>query len=63
MQGHELLSESVVIDNPVYWRTVIIRGCIYGVACLLGTDLILTEGKGITIAGLAIVALVFIAMF
>jgi hypothetical protein len=63
MQGCELLSESVVIDNPVYWRNVIIRGSIYGGGCLLGAALILTEGKGMPITGLALVALLFIAVF
>jgi hypothetical protein len=63
MQGCELLSESVVIHNPVYWRNVIIRGSIYGAGCLLGAALILTEGTGMSITGLAVVALLFIAVF
>jgi hypothetical protein len=57
------LSEPVVFNNPVYWRNIVIRGSVYGLAFLLAIALILTEGKGMTIVELGIVALMALILF
>jgi len=57
------MSEPVIVENPIYWRNVIFRVCLYVVATLIGTALFLAEGRGITVAEIAIIVLMFIAMF